>query len=139
MATPTTIHFADALTLDGWTLHDRCRADGRDLSVTLQWRAARVMDTSYTVFVHAVGPDGQILGQRDRLPRDGEQPTTAWRAGEYVLDTYDLGLPRAARAGPLRLIAGWYDPRSGDRLAPAPGPAAGPTYAVLAEALPACG
>jgi hypothetical protein len=46
---------------------------------------------------------------------DGDHPTSAWVPGEVVLDTHIL-LPPTGASGPYRLVAGLYDPVSGQRL-----------------------
>ncbi|MCZ7567179.1 MAG: hypothetical protein M5U01_01085 [Ardenticatenaceae bacterium] len=82
--------------------------------VTLPWRALRPLDRELRVFVQVLGPNGQVVSQQDRAPVSGFAPTTAWLPGEVVLDRYALPLPR--EGGPLRLIAGLYDPATGARL-----------------------
>ncbi|NOZ05930.1 MAG: glycosyl transferase, partial [Chloroflexi bacterium] len=85
-------------------------------SLTLYWQAVQGVDKDYTVFVHLVGPDGQIWAQHDAPPGGGFFPTSFWQSGDTVADTHELTLPADAPAGTYRLLAGLYDPGSGARL-----------------------
>jgi hypothetical protein len=80
-------------------------------SVTIYWQASRLLDESYTGFVHALAVDGSLLAQRDQLPAGGARPTTGWLPGEVIADRYVLPLEGAAT-----LRAGLYDPQTGERL-----------------------
>jgi hypothetical protein len=127
--------FGEALRLTGWDLDVRCEGARRDLALSIQWQAVGEMAVSYTAFVQVLDAGGAIAAQADRLPRQGSYLTTSWLTGEYVIERYDL---YATSTAPLRLIAGWYDARSGARLPLLSGPAAGPDAALLAEGLPSC-
>ncbi|MBN1582537.1 MAG: hypothetical protein JXA89_17645 [Anaerolineae bacterium] len=98
--------------------YDLAEADlpiGNTLSVTLYWQALEEMETSYKVFVQLLGPDG-ILTQADATPANWTRPTTGWIAGEVIVDTYALDVPKGA--GPnCQLIVGLYDEQSLQRLA----------------------
>ncbi len=94
---------------------ERDETGGR-VHVVLYWRSEALVETSYTVFVHLVGPDGRIYAQADRPPRNGRHPTTHWRPGEVVVDPYSLELPADAPEGMYRILAGMYDWTTGDRL-----------------------
>lgn len=66
----------------------------------------------YTVFVHFVNPDGQVLWNDDHLPAT---PTTAWRAGTPVEYTRTIFLPPSVlHPGDVSVEVGLY--RDGDRL-----------------------
>jgi hypothetical protein len=94
---------------------DRVRA-GQELQVALYWRSLAPMDTSYTVFLHAVKENGLKAGQVDRLPCAGGCPTTTWRPGDIVGEHYTLPIAPDAAAGLYRLIAGMYDLTTGEHL-----------------------
>ena len=74
------------------------------------------MDTSYSVFLHLLDQDGQIVAPRDAVPRDGQLPTSLWLPGEVVADSYVLQPGQPLAPGAYRLIAGLYDPGNGQRL-----------------------
>ena len=85
------------------------------LAVTLTWQAVEPVDGDYTVFVHALAPDGSKVAQRDTRPCDGECPTNTWQPGEIILDRYTLEPDPNAPAGPDRLAIGLYLLETGDR------------------------
>lgn len=112
-------------TLAGYELTPTKLRPGEALALNLYWRAEGTTETSYAVFVHLVGPDGEIVAQRDQPPAGGGRPTTSWLPGEIVADAYNLTVPAGAEPGLYRLRLGLYDPASGRRLPvrPADGPA----------------
>jgi uncharacterized membrane protein len=86
------------------------------LELVLYWQAQQEMLANYTVFVHVVGPDGQILGQRDAPPDGGAYPTQRWAAGEVVADPMRVPLATDLPAGRLEVMVGMYRPDTGQRL-----------------------
>ncbi|MFN8474268.1 MAG: glycosyltransferase family 39 protein [Anaerolineae bacterium] len=88
---------------------------GAPLSVTLYWKADAPAPADYNVFVHLLAPDGSIISQVDQRPGFGHYPTSAWRAGEIVVDPYTLSVPAGTPPGKYRLAVGWYD-AAGNRL-----------------------
>ena len=86
------------------------------LRLTLYWQAPDHVATGYTVFAHLLDTTGTICGQGDGLPLSGFYPTTAWDAGEIVVDEHEVRLQDGAPAGPYRLIVGLYDQATGRRL-----------------------
>jgi uncharacterized membrane protein len=93
-----------------------CDPDGCSLALLLYWQAQRSIVTDYTVFVHIVGPDAQIWGQRDAPPDAGAYPTRRWVAGEVVADLVRVTLPPDVPADPLEVVVGMYRPDTGQRL-----------------------
>jgi hypothetical protein len=92
---------------------------GPDGRVTLQtrWQALRPLDQDYTVFFHAVGPDGNRWGQQDTMPQDGKLPTSRWQPGQVIQDQYRLTLAADAPAGSdYRYLLGFYQWQTGERL-----------------------
>lgn len=88
-------------------------APGAPLTVTLVWQAVTVPQDAYTVFVHLVDDAGKVVAQSDAPPAAG-YTTDRWLPGEVVVDSHTLRPPTAGR---YRLLAGMYDPVSGQRLA----------------------
>jgi hypothetical protein len=89
---------------------------GSPLRLTLLWEALAPMDEDYTVFVHLLGEDGEIWGQRDSQPVAGYYPTSLWIPGEFVRDQYDLTVAEEALSGTYTLRVGMYHPGTGKRL-----------------------
>lgn len=99
----------DAITFaDGVTLHGHTRqCDGITCTVTLVWSTDAPLATDYTAFVQALDGRGALIAQSDRVPNEGNRPTTGWRMGEYITDTHTLTLPENTNAATW--IAGLYD------------------------------
>jgi hypothetical protein len=76
------------------------------------------METSYSVFVHLLDGEGQVGGQRDRVPAHeaAPAPTTGWVPGQIVVDAYEVPLDLDAPPGTYRIEVGMYDPREMARL-----------------------
>jgi len=103
---PASYRLGDSISLAGTRL---APSTGKMIKVVLYWRAEALVEQSYTVFVHLVGPDGRIYAQADSLPWGGRHPTTHWLPGEVVADSYQLEWPADAPPGEYRLLAGLYD------------------------------
>jgi hypothetical protein len=82
---------------------------GQDLTVTLYWRALAPMPVDYTIFVHLLGPDGQLAAQHDGGPWwEVSIPTSTWQPGEELRDRHGLSLPPDLPSGTYRLQVGVY-------------------------------
>lgn len=91
------------------------QSSDRQLHVTLYWQAVAEMTTNYTVFVHLLNRDQQVVAQADAYPLAGQAPTKSWLPGEILTDHYTLTLPELP-AGEYQLIAGLYNATDGSRL-----------------------
>lgn len=80
--------------------------DVNEASITLHWKALAETDTDYTMFVHVLDANGQIIAQSDSR---GEYPTSLWAKGEYVARRVEI-----ATAGTIEV--GWYVAETGERL-----------------------
>ena len=89
---------------------------GQTFPLTLYWRSLAETKTSYTVFIHVVGPDGIIRGQWDSVPGAGSLPTSGWLKGEVITDSYQVPLAQDAPPWRYTILVGMYDPVSGERL-----------------------
>ena len=76
------------------------------IRLRLYWEALRVPQVDATIFVHAVGADGQIVAQHDSRPWEGQYPTFIWDAAEIVVTEHVLPVPASQR--PITLYAGAY-------------------------------
>jgi hypothetical protein len=72
------------------------------------------MDTPYTVFVHLLDANGNLLASADAEPGNGEFPTTGWIENEYIADVHAAiaNIP----PGTYQIEIGLYDPITGARL-----------------------
>ncbi len=113
---PVTYGLGEAISLVGVQCSTALAVTGATAEVVLYWRAEGFVERAYTVFVHLVGPDGQLVGQADGPPQDGRHPTTHWLPGEVVADTHRLPLPAGASPGVYGMLVGLYDPTTLERL-----------------------
>lgn len=82
-------------------------------TLTLVWQAATDPPADYTVFVHFVDEQGQLVAQADGPPAGGAYPTSLWSTGEIIPDARSLPeLP----PGRISVVVGLYNPDSGERL-----------------------
>ena len=88
----------------------------RKLKIDLFWQSLIPVDTNYTVFVHLVAANGQLVSQQDQEPLGGFFPTSSWPAGQTIADEYELLLPTDLPAGTYELRVGMYNLITGQRL-----------------------
>ncbi|MFN2135563.1 MAG: DUF2079 domain-containing protein, partial [Candidatus Promineifilaceae bacterium] len=86
------------------------------LRVALYWDVRAPTDINYTVFVHALNAEGQMIGQNDSWPDDAHRPTSVLPAGEQFRDVHYLMLSEPVAAQALRLRIGLYESGSGATL-----------------------
>ncbi len=106
----TAISWNDQVRLPGFDLVQ----EESTLALTVYWQALQRMDTDYTVFVHLLDEQGNIVAQDDALPRRSTYPTSWWEASEIVADTILLNLT-AVPPGEYVLAIGLYDRKTGVR------------------------
>jgi 4-amino-4-deoxy-L-arabinose transferase-like glycosyltransferase len=111
-----TVNFSDQARLVGLDLSDTQIKAGEQLSLTLYWQAITTFDKSWTVFVHLLDGEGQIVSQQDQIPGGGQFPTTGWLPDEYLVDAYNLLIPANTPPGQYRLEIGLYDANDFHRL-----------------------
>ncbi|MGD1996520.1 MAG: hypothetical protein PVH62_07080, partial [Anaerolineae bacterium] len=100
----------------GYDVNPEPPSPGDQVTITLYWQALTSMETSYTIFVHLLGPDGRIAAQHDGIPAAGNYPTNLWVSGEVVTDQRVLTLPAGLAAGSYNLEVGMYVAETGARL-----------------------
>jgi len=113
---PLQAMFGQEIELLGYDLQPDAVEAGSVAQLTLWWRALAAPTSSYKVFVHVVGQDEQIWGQRDGKPGDGARPTEDWQPGDMVVDRHAVPITPGTLPGEYRLIVGLYDEASGQRL-----------------------
>jgi hypothetical protein len=110
LAGDSPVNFFDQTTLTGWQIAPDQAA------VTLSWQVTGLFQADHTVFLQvwdAAG--GQQLAGFDGPPVQGDYPTSLWQPGEIVLDNHPLDLSQLP-PGEYILLAGLYNPASGERL-----------------------
>ncbi|MCB0008669.1 MAG: hypothetical protein KDE04_19525, partial [Anaerolineales bacterium] len=63
------------------------------VTLDLVWRGRAEIPERYRVFVHLVGPSGEIVAQSDGEPAGWLRPTTGWTPGEFISDRHVLTVP----------------------------------------------
>jgi hypothetical protein len=101
-----------SIALAGYEFH---RLDSA-LSLNLYWRTDAPMMTRYKIFAQLLAADNTLVAQSDSFPAAGQRPTTGWLPGEIISDPHTLVLPPDPVPGSYRLIAGLYNPLTGERL-----------------------
>ena len=108
-AHPVPANLGDQLHLLGYDAPAEISPGERSLPVTLHWQAAAAIPLDYTVFVHLLGPDGQLVAQHDDGPWwEVSIPTSTWQPGETLRDRHRLELPAELPPGAYRLQTGVY-------------------------------
>jgi hypothetical protein len=87
--------------------------ENEQIAIMLVWAAEADIPISYTVFVHALDAEGNIIAQSDAIPANGTRPTTGWLPGEIVADTHTLPI---ASEHVVALRIGLYDAATSNRL-----------------------
>jgi hypothetical protein len=106
------VQFGDVLKLLGYDLD----IEDNGLMITLHWQALRRMKRSYKFFVHLYEREsGEIVAQKDAVPRNWSYPTTWWEAKEVVSDESHLSLGKMS-VEDYQLAVGIYDAETGKRL-----------------------
>ncbi len=118
-----TANFAGLIRLDGLRTNPITRP-GAPLPVELRWQALAQPPTDLTTFVQLLNIDGQVVAQTNSPPQGGYAPTSGWQPGQTVTSRHGLPLPPADQLPPgdYRLIAGWFNPATGQRLPTDSGP-----------------
>jgi hypothetical protein len=108
--------FGSDIRLLGYELDASPVESGEPLRLVLYWQALAEIEREYTVFVHVLDASGQLVAQRDSMPRDNTLPTTHWLAGRVIDDPHFLALPQDLGAGKYRIAIGLYHWVTGERL-----------------------
>jgi len=89
---------------------------GTSLPITLYWQALEPDGKDYTVFIHLLDANGQLVAQTDGQPQESRYPTSIWESGEQIKDDHLLILPGDLVPGQYKLFTGLYNLESGQRL-----------------------
>ena len=109
-------YFAAPIALHHHTIWPTTYLPGGPLCATLYWQADQPIPLDYTVFVHLRDATGYVQAQRDNVPVLAFYPTSQWSPGETIADMHCLQIPPAIPPGEYELVAGLYNPTTGERL-----------------------
>jgi hypothetical protein len=100
----------------GYDLPATSWAPGDVVPLTLFWQRTAAVAEDYSVFVHLLDGNGQLVAQTDSGPVGGSRPTSGWGKGELIVDRHGLPLPDKLPAGDYELRVGIYLSATGERL-----------------------
>jgi hypothetical protein len=89
---------------------------GQVLPVEIVWLPLQRPSADYNLFLQLLAADGTPVAQHDGPPNGGYTPTSAWPPGVEVSDRHGMALPAELPPANYQLIAGMYDPGTGQRL-----------------------
>ncbi|HMQ53732.1 MAG TPA: hypothetical protein PKE64_17515 [Anaerolineae bacterium] len=75
----------------------------------LYWQATKDISQDFTFFVRLLDSQKQTYFTWEFQPVNGQYPTSQWKAGEIIVDDFDLVLPNDLVAGEYFLITGISD------------------------------
>ncbi|MEK6575693.1 MAG: hypothetical protein AABZ58_15400, partial [Chloroflexota bacterium] len=113
----TDVDFDSKVRLIGFDAFDSNFRSGGYLDITFYWQALRPLDADYTAYVHLLDPTLTRVGGADRVLGAANfpvYPSSQWKPGEIVRQSYFIPLPKFEAAVPLRIIVGLR--RNDDRL-----------------------
>lgn len=104
--------------LAGYDLDPNAVRPGQNIQLRLYWAVlADIRYSNYTIFVHLLDSNGQMVAQSDHQVGDGILPTSCWRPGRVIVDQISLPLPAQTSPGLYRLNVGLYSTNTLERLA----------------------
>lgn len=108
--------FGAAAQLLGYSNTPGVLLPGNDLVVNLFWRAlAGAADADLASFVQLLDRQGQVAAGWEGPPV-AWRPSTLWQPGELLRSQHTLRLPADLAEGQYTLVAGLFDPATGQRL-----------------------
>jgi hypothetical protein len=133
---PLDADFGPDIHLRGYDLDTSALRSSHAITLTLGWQARDTAPQDYTLFIHVLDATGNHIGQADVPPGGPRDPTSTWRAKQFVRGVHHVPVWGDTTHGPLWIAIGLYDPRTGERLplrgAPQPqAPSAGPNALLI--------
>jgi hypothetical protein len=102
-------NFGNQIELTGYAMDRRSLRPGETLNLTLYWTALDETPVNYSVFAHVRGQGETLWAGQDAWPQQGAAPTSTWRVGEVIVDTYALALAPDTPPGQHNVEVGLYD------------------------------
>ncbi|MBN1220943.1 MAG: glycosyltransferase family 39 protein [Anaerolineae bacterium] len=85
----------------------------RNSQLTFFWQPQTIPQADYTVFIHLLNRNRNLVAQFDGPPARGSYPTSLWDPGEIIVDPHLVG---DLTPGHYTLQVGLYRPGTGERL-----------------------
>lgn len=112
---PLQARLEDNLVLVGFDLPQTQAQPGAQVPLTLYWQAQAPIPADLSVFVHFLGPDGQLWGQSDKINAVTFFPTSRWPFNRVMVDAHSATLRPEAPPGEYQVVAGMWDRVTGVR------------------------
>jgi hypothetical protein len=77
-------------------LDARITREGDTSYLATTWTTTAVPPEGYTLFVHILDANGNLIGQADGPPSGGDYPSNWWSSGETIVESRPLPLPPGA-------------------------------------------
>jgi hypothetical protein len=113
---PLAQNFGNLIRLAGYDVGPRALRPGETLELTLYWRALAPIRENYAVFAHVRGEGETLWAGEDAWPQKGAAPTSSWRMGDLIPDSYLLTLKPDTPPGLYEVEVGLYDSGTLERL-----------------------
>jgi hypothetical protein len=113
---PVRFNLDDKIALVGYELDRTAAAPGEVFTLTLYWEAQSAMELNYSVTTQVLGEADAKWAQKDGWPKGGDAPTSTWKVGQVIEDTYLLRVAENAPPGAYDLQVGVYSGETGERL-----------------------
>jgi hypothetical protein len=121
-AHPIEALFGKAIGLKGYDLSNKVGIDpasfrpGDQLGLSLLWNPVNKIDADYTLAIHIINIQGQVVVQQDIQPENGNAPTSKWRVGEPFRTNVGFVLPQDLPPGEYQIWVTFYSWPSLERL-----------------------
>jgi len=95
---PVGVNYGGKMRLWGYEVAEARAKPGETVHITLYWQSLMPLERNYSVSVKIFGADNQLLGQEDTYPGQGRYPTSLWKEGEAIRDTYAVRIEKPVSA-----------------------------------------
>jgi hypothetical protein len=110
------VSFGNVIQLTGLETGQFTIAAGEPVNLILQWQALSRPNRDYTVFLHLLDENDNIVAGHDAQPLAGRYPTSIWTPGERIRDPHTLPTVDSLPPGQYNLALGLYHQPTGERL-----------------------
>jgi hypothetical protein len=93
----------------------KLRDDGI-LTISLYWRALRLVEGDYRIYLKLINGAYHVWGKQDARPFWDGFPTNAWEEGQVVFDPREIPVLPGTPPGSYQLAVSLYDPYRGQAL-----------------------
>ncbi len=110
---PVDFIYDGKIRLVGYQIHADTIRPAEKLPITLYWEVITPTEINYSLFIHLLGRQRQVIGQLDTYPGGGKWPTTLLKSGDVLADRYVIPIKPEAEfdhaPSQIQIAAGIYD------------------------------